>query len=142
METGLNRLTCTVCGGEREEVLPVTGGHSWGLWEETDGVSHSRTCTTCGQENTGYHRMEEAWSWDENTHFHRCMDCGNVQDREAHIPLLGGSLSDPRPCGICGCELPPVVTYEQIVQSRYARSGPKWMVGITRTVHLAGVLLS
>ena len=140
-QTGLMEHTCTTCGAQRQEVLPVTGEHAWGQWNETDSSSHIRLCDLCGHEDRGAHCMEESWSWDDKEHFHRCMDCGSVQDREDHIPVPGGSLEDPRFCGVCGVELLPAVTYEQIVESRYAQSCPRWMVGITRTVHLAGVLL-
>ena len=138
-ETGLREYACTVCQTRREEILPVTGEHSWSLWNEEDSLSHSRVCVRCGLDDTGFHRMEAGWSWDEDGHFRRCMDCGSCQDWENHIPVLGGSLTDFRPCGVCGAQLPPAVTYEQI--TRYAQASPVWMVGISQTLHLAGVLL-
>ena len=140
-ETGVNLLTCTTCGSEREEILPVTGDHSWSLWAEGDENTHNRSCSVCGAGDTGAHRLDEAWGWDETGHFRQCLDCGHSQDRGEHIPGAAASLADPRPCTVCGFELPPAVTYEQIVSSAYARSCPRWMAGITRTVRAAGILL-
>lgn len=79
---GKDCFTCSVCGGEKEEVLPKTDDHSYGDWQEVDAELHSHQCSVCEKVEEAAHRWgagvltqpptEEA----DGTVTYTCTDCG------------------------------------------------------------------
>lgn len=47
-EAGERKSKCTGCGAMYNEMLPATGNHSYGPWENYNGTMQKHTCTVCG----------------------------------------------------------------------------------------------
>ncbi len=45
---GVKACTCTVCGGEKTEVIPATGKHSFGTPTDNGDSTHQIVCSVCG----------------------------------------------------------------------------------------------
>lgn len=81
-EDGKQCYTCTVCGAEKEEVLPKTDDHSYGDWQKVDDDIHSHQCAVCEKIEEADHR----WGFGEITQpptedadgiiTYTCVDCG------------------------------------------------------------------
>lgn len=88
---GTKTFTCTLCGGTRTETTPATG-HSFGSWSQTDGSTHSRSCSSCGTAESGSHSMSAsvttaATCVDKGVKTHACSGCGYSYTEE--IPATG-----------------------------------------------------
>ncbi len=55
-EDGVDCFTCSVCGAEKEDVLPKTDDHSYGDWLEVDEQLHSHQCSVCEKVEEAAHR--------------------------------------------------------------------------------------
>ncbi len=58
---GKKSYTCGICSAHREEIIPKTNEHRYGLWTEYDVASHKQSCSDC--EKTVY----EVHQWDQGT---------------------------------------------------------------------------
>ncbi len=89
---GKKTYICTICSSHREDILPKTQTHSYGLWGEHDATSHKQNCTVC--EKTVY----EAHQWDQGTlnqtpscaedsiKTYRCSLCCAYQEEKIRLP--------------------------------------------------------
>ena len=58
-EDGMAWSTCSVCGAEKEEVLPKTDDHTFGNLTAVDENSHKDTCSVCQKEITQSHTWNQ-----------------------------------------------------------------------------------
>ncbi|MEG2087172.1 MAG: hypothetical protein RR022_03155 [Angelakisella sp.] len=62
---GVTTVTCTRCPEAYTTAIPATGNHGYGQWSLVDDLTHKRTCTGCGLEESAPH------NWVGNS----CTDC-------------------------------------------------------------------
>ncbi len=86
-ETGLGSYTCTVCGHVLEEEEIPALGHLWSEWSaNSDGETHTRTCSRCSKTETGEHEPSHyLYGSDDTSHWHECLECGAHLNETVHI---------------------------------------------------------
>lgn len=90
-DTGTKKLTCTACGAEKTETVPVTDDHKFGSWDTRGGDGHARKCTVCGKEETADHNwyiyevIEEATCEKSGRATIVCADCGDAAEQELSL---------------------------------------------------------
>lgn len=72
-DTGSKTYTCTGCGAEKVEILPVADDHSFGSWSKVSDFAHSATCTVCGKTETRDH----SWNTGRVTKAATCQETGS-----------------------------------------------------------------
>ena len=103
---GLERRVCDVCGEEETRDIPATAAHTWGGW--TAGAdSHSRTCSACGETESGSHSVTEWLHMGEANHQGICSVCqGSVTNTAAAewtYTYVDGN-THTKTCSLCGYE--------------------------------------
>lgn len=110
----------TVVLPEREEHI-----HSFGEWQYYSeagtgcgGGLYYKVCTACNavewqMETGGEHVWEETYSYDEDTHWQVCKNCGDKRNVEPHV------LDDNGDCTVCGQHINGV-RYEVSSDKTYA----------------------
>lgn len=108
VETGEMIRTCTGsgCGATKTESVPTTE-HPYGEWKKVDESAHSRSCTVCGQQETGSHVCDDVLQHDANGHFTVCDDCGGQVGWQAHIPGPEPTETTDQICTACSRVLRP-----------------------------------
>lgn len=87
-DTGTKKLTCSACGAEKTENIPVTSDHKYGSWDTLGGDGHTRKCTVCGKNETADHNWyiyeitEEATCQTSGWATIVCEDCGEAAEQE------------------------------------------------------------
>lgn len=91
---GITEFTCSVCGHSYTEKDPATG-HNITAWKaNTTSLTHSGTCTICGETVTQGHTPGDYTFVDGKWHSTQCTVCG-FSWRESH---------SGNPCSVCGGE--------------------------------------
>ncbi len=117
--------------------VTVACKHSFGSWSKVNSSSHSHSCTICGKSETASHyydndcdtkcngcghtrsithQYEEAWSGDEEGHFHKCAVCGDRKDEAPHIPGAEATVAAPQTCTECQYIITPSLEHDHILQ--------------------------
>ncbi len=89
-ETGLTEgQHCSVCSEVlvAQEVVPMLG-HTWSDWADVDGTNHSRTCSACGEIESGTHSFTNWSSANDTQHTRTCMVCEYTQTRTHTVTVL------------------------------------------------------
>ena len=81
---GVKTYTCTACGEEMPEDLPITDTHSYSSWQELDEITHGRICSVCQKEETGSHDVAEG----------KCTDCGYLETYTVKFLAEDGTVLD------------------------------------------------
>ncbi len=129
--------TCTTCG----YVIKAALGHkhsyttTWttdevGHWYDCAGceekgsyVAHDfenacdKDCSICGYTRETEHKFNEEWETDANNHWHVCANCGMKQDEAIHEPGAEATETTAQTCTICGYEIAPALSSEEIEES-------------------------
>ena len=103
--------------------VTVTCKHSFSAWSSTNGTSHARTCSACGEKETGNHAFtndcdtkcdtcgytrtithayKTTWSSDASKHWHECSVCKDKKDSASHTPGPAATETAPQTCTTCG----------------------------------------
>ena len=97
-QPGTKIKTCLECGLEALHTIPATGNHSYTDWTVVDESSHTRTCNSCGKEETLSHDRGDNWQTDANQHWFACQTCLQQVGKESHT--FGEACDSP--CAVCG----------------------------------------
>ena len=116
-DTGTKKMTCTACGAEKTETVPVTDDHKFGSWDTRGGDGHARKCTVCGKEETADHNwyiyeiIEEATCEKSGRATIVCADCGDAAEQELSLadhsygaPTDVTATAHTHKCSVCGAE--------------------------------------
>lgn len=109
-ETGTRVFACTStgCSYTKTETIPVSTTHSYGDWATTS-ADHTRTCSVCGNKDSGLHSMKEEITKkptckEAGTKKVYCTVCGYGSAETVAIPVLTthtyDSACDPE-CNVC-----------------------------------------
>lgn len=127
--TGIRTYTCSVCGSEKKETIPILDHeHKYEGWFY-DEVCHWRICGICEDINSkeehtfilqnlvyvceicGFEKEEEhihtngPWNYDENNHWLYCLDCEEKLEDGEHVFGSDEILIEGKSiCTICGYE--------------------------------------
>lgn len=97
--------------------------HNYSAWGSTNDSSHARTCSICGNKETGNHAYTNAcdtscntcghtrtithsykttWSTSSSKHWHECSVCKVKKDEASHTPGPAATETTPQTCTTCG----------------------------------------
>ena len=108
-EAGEKKLTCSVCGVTKTEVIEKTTTHTWSEWTKSSDSEHKRTCSVCNQEETQSHSYSASWKSDASGHYHECSVCHDKKDEATHTPGAEPTETSPQTCTVCGRILKPAL---------------------------------
>ena len=114
-DTGTKKLTCTACGVEKTESVPVTSDHKFGDWDTLGYEGHSRKCSVCGKEESDDHSWyiyeieEESTCQSTGLAILLCEDCGASAEQELELadhsygaPTDVTDTQHTHKCSVCG----------------------------------------
>ena len=126
--TCTNKAVCEACGYEYGELL----GHNMQYFDyvpetcTTDGNIEYYKCGNCsklftdadGKNEITYadtviaakgHRYLTSWTFDSDSHWHKCDVCGSVDKIEPHVSSGHATETAAETCTICGYEIAPML---------------------------------
>ncbi|MBQ8495922.1 MAG: leucine-rich repeat protein [Clostridia bacterium] len=95
LEEGIRTHTCTVCKDTKEEAIPKTTTHNYGIWQTHDESQHKRSCK-CGEWNYADHEWntgavtKPATNTEDGVYTYTCTVCGATKNET--IPRFEGSV--------------------------------------------------
>lgn len=80
---GVRVYTCTECGYNKEEKIPMTFEHRWGNWQQYSTNSHIRYCD-CGKSEQESHNLKyDSYNSTGSVSVYRCV-CGYTEKEESY----------------------------------------------------------
>lgn len=67
------------------ETIPALGHNYTGIFVSSDDTHHSHKCSRCDAIETIECEFSNTYSYDENTHFYVCNECGNKKNISNHL---------------------------------------------------------
>ena len=119
IKNGNETITCNVTPGK----VTVACKHNYSAWSSTNATTHTRTCTLCGNPETGSHGYTNAcdtscntcghtrtithsykttWSTSSSQHWHECSVCKVKKAPANHTPGPAATETTPQTCTVCG----------------------------------------
>jgi len=83
-ETGTQTLVCKDCGATKEETVPKSDEHKYGIYTDCGDGTHKRTCEICGNVETESHTAGSEYFSNSTSHWHECEKCQAEMDKESH----------------------------------------------------------
>lgn len=87
-------------------------------------------CTECGAEvsrvseaipKTGIHTTGDEFDKDSENHWKTCTVCGEVVDKEPHIPGSAAAEGVPQTCTVCGYEMSPALSHTHRFSTEWSK---------------------
>lgn len=122
-EVNIMNLSDTIDATVSSASVKIECSHDYSDWSSTDAAEHTRTCSICGETDSGAHdyanncddtcdlcgqtrtiehSFRTTWSSDQNGHWHVCRVCGVKTDEAEHIPGPEATESSAQTCTVCG----------------------------------------
>lgn len=109
VETGIRTYTCASCKTTKTETIPLSTGHTYGSWKQTDSTSHTRECSVCKKTESASHHWDSgkitktATCAAEGEKTYTCADCGDTKT-ETVVKLTTHTYDNncDGECNVCG----------------------------------------